>query len=188
MKKKIKKGNERLSLGKEIVNITHIWVAVNKSLIQKRRRRSKHTTRQSHKDKHTHTHTILVLTAATRETVIKQDPIIRAGTTERSKNSSSLINFYGWQRGHADTRPTLGCSLLHSHHSSYIRQGVSTVPVCVHAIRRIKNKKIKLNKNSVRYVRYCNLLEDFLTSALAVDLTGEAQKFQKKNSHTFSIS
>lgn len=89
---------------------------MHNTLIHTRRRRNTKTS----------TSAVLALTGAQRETAMKQEPGVGSGTVGRSKNSSSLINFYGWQRGHADTCPTLGCSLLHSHHSS-----LAIVPVCV---------------------------------------------------------
>lgn len=44
-----------------------------------------------------------LLTAALGEAVIKEQPSACAWATKHNKNSFSLINFYGQQRGHADT-------------------------------------------------------------------------------------
>lgn len=75
---------------------------------------------------------------------------VRSGTAKRSKNSSSLINFYGWQRGHADTCPTLGCSLLHSHHSSCTPRSVYSPGVCAGKRRKERERK-KLQAPSSRF-------------------------------------
>lgn len=84
----------------------------------------------------THTHTILALTAASREIVMKQELSVHARVPEHGKNSSSLINFYGRQRGRADTCPTPGCSLLPSHHSSRTPRSVWRSGVCKGCMRR----------------------------------------------------